>query len=366
MEIDVHCDCYSVNSFNLNLDSSHSSDFKLLHVNIRSLRKNSGKLVELLSTVSEPFDIICLSETFLYKHEENNFPISNYVFTGSSRPSRAGGVGAYVRNDLIFKSEEIMISGAEASVFYIESVIKNSILITTVIYRRPSRLAADLDKFYFDLDRYLHSNKHAYHIVTGDININILSPNASEYLDIMHLYNFSSLISIPTRVTTDSSTCIDHLYANFSHSAVNSGTIITDVSDHYPIFGIFKTLNQTNTNAYDVNLLCHRSLDKNLIVTELGGTDWGNLIYSEKNLDTCCTNMIHYLQSLVSKSTCHDGKSKNRRSKPKFPWINKNLMFEINKKNNLFNKHRQFPFSPKLKTRYHKQRNKVTWLLKEA
>ena len=50
---------------------------------------------------------------------------------------------------------------------------------------------------------------------------------------------FQQLIEVPTRVNNLSSSLIDHVYTNFSSKCVHSGTIDTDMSDHFPIYAIF-------------------------------------------------------------------------------------------------------------------------------
>ena len=51
---------------------------------------------------------------------------------------------------------------------------------------------------------------------------------------------FQQLIEVPTRVNNISRSLIDHVYANFSSKCVHSGTIDTDISDHFPIYAIFE------------------------------------------------------------------------------------------------------------------------------
>ena len=76
----------------------------------------------------------------------------------------------------------------------------------------------------------------------GDFNINFtLSSNtsvnlASDYINLLASYGYFPLITIPTRVTSNSSTLIDHILTNDSLHAIKSGVIRTDLTDHYPIF----------------------------------------------------------------------------------------------------------------------------------
>ena len=44
------------------------------------------------------------------------------------------------------------------------------------------------------------------------------------------------LINVPTRVTDNSSTIIDHIITNDHIHNISSGVIKTDLTDHFPIF----------------------------------------------------------------------------------------------------------------------------------
>jgi len=44
----------------------------------------------------------------------------------------------------------------------------------------------------------------------------------------------------PTRITTHSATLIDNIFTNVIDRPVSSGLIITDISDHLPVFAIIQ------------------------------------------------------------------------------------------------------------------------------
>ena len=61
----------------------------------------------------------------------------------------------------------------------------------------------------------------------------------------MYSKHFFPLINIPTRVTENSATCLDHIWYN-SFNTLISGSFVLDVSDHYLAF---TTLNIAIDNA---------------------------------------------------------------------------------------------------------------------
>jgi hypothetical protein len=96
-----------------------------------------------------------------------------------------------------------------------------------------------------------NENKDAY--VMGDMNIDLLKfsthGKTCEYLENIFSNSFLPLITKPTRISDNSATLIDHIYAKKQELIVTSGIIVSDVSDHFGIFAIIKQkLNNEHTH----------------------------------------------------------------------------------------------------------------------
>ena len=117
-------------------DDPHSifcvNDLRIIHFNIRSLRKNFDNLLLFLSSFSLDFHIICLSEIFIYENEQIYFPIPGYIFLGNFRASKQGGAGIYVRSDITFEEHPVDLEGAEAIAVRLVFAAKRSVLLTCV------------------------------------------------------------------------------------------------------------------------------------------------------------------------------------------------------------------------------------------
>ena len=75
------------------------------------------------------------------------------------------------------------------------------------------------------------------------LNIESHSPN-SDYNDILYSNCFIPSTTRPTRVTNSSATVIDSIFTNTFSSQVGEslqGILLTDISDHYPVFYIAKS-----------------------------------------------------------------------------------------------------------------------------
>ena len=90
----------------------------------------------------------------------------------------------------------------------------------------------------------------------GDCNINILNYEShrltGDFVDLLSSYSFLPLITRPTRITASSATLIDNIFTNHIENLDHStqGLLVTDVSDHYPIFHINKRLYIGESDIY--------------------------------------------------------------------------------------------------------------------
>ena len=112
-----------------------------------------------------------------------------------------------------------------------------------ILYRHPD--ASKVGNFIEDLSTCItelcSSNENFF--VFGDININIqVSPvhrstAANRYINMSLSHCVLPLVTLPTRVTDDSATIIDHVLTNDIKHSLESGVIQTQViSDHYPLY----------------------------------------------------------------------------------------------------------------------------------
>ena len=85
--------------------------------------------------------------------------------------------------------------------------------------------------------------------IFGDFNINALLYNThrdiNSFLNFMYSSGNHMMINKPTRFPIGRQrglpSIIDHLYVNDPELVIQSGMITSDITDHFPIFSIFKT-----------------------------------------------------------------------------------------------------------------------------
>ena len=76
----------------------------------------------------------------------------------------------------------------------------------------------------------------------GDYNLDLLKHEthhgAKSFLDVIDSYGLYPLITKPNRISEFSATLINNIFANELTNYVCSGLLITDVSDHLPVFAL--------------------------------------------------------------------------------------------------------------------------------
>ena len=88
-------------------------------------------------------------------------------------------------------------------------------------------------------------------------------------------YGFMPLINRPTRIAHTSASIIDNILTNNHTDIANSqhGILLTDVSDHFPIFHINGNI-QNVEQSIKIVKRSYSVLNKQKIVEELGNTDF--------------------------------------------------------------------------------------------
>ena len=112
-----------------------------------------------------------------------------------------------------------------------------------VIYRHPRNSYAEFQNNLSNVVQFLNHSNSPFFLV-GDYNIDLSKQNSDRkvenYLNDLYAAGCYSLINKPTRMTSTSSTTLDHIYLNAIDKFCISGILTYDISDHLPIFYIIK------------------------------------------------------------------------------------------------------------------------------
>jgi exonuclease III len=261
-----------------------------LSVNIQSLNSKheelSFQICELLSK-NISIDVIALQETWNVQYPDQLLiPGFQHPVIINRYGMRGGGVGFYVKNGLDFKILE-HLSPFENKIF--ESLTiqlsypgKHSVLLTTA-YRSNGPIpnvtpSQQMDRFLTVFDELLQnlSNNRLASYIFMDSNIDLLNlrnNDSSNLLDTALSHGFLQCVVKSTRMQNRSKTLIDHIFTSLRSCNMYTGTLISDISDHFFTFiqtpsPISKIAEKTKTSR----LFNERTL--NNFKAALGGANW--------------------------------------------------------------------------------------------
>lgn len=116
----------------------------------------------------------------------------------------------------------------------------------------------------------------------GDFNINLLNFEShnltSDFVELLHSHSFLSLINRPTRITATSATLIDNIFTNCTNLENSfQGLLVTDVSDHLPIF--YVEHQQTHISTNDEYIIRRNMSQRNRLAFEnaIVNFDWNEM-----------------------------------------------------------------------------------------
>ncbi len=318
----------------------------IFHLNIRSLRKHSLELIAFLECLKLKFDVILLSEIGRHNDHLSNL-LDGYTFVQVPSMSPKGGVGIYFKGSFsnytvsynrIGQNKTCNCQNCQIEDIWLDIEIYNKPCVIWLCYRHPN---GNVTHFVEALETVLDSftsNCLAYFV--GDINIDLLKhdtcPTYDNYLTAMLSHRFLPTITLPTRLTDNTLTLIDHIFVRLPDhlisTTIQSGNLYCDISDHLPNFCLISndTVITGNTRPL-IRLYTERNFINfnynigNSSFNDILTCDSVNDAYSlfENELKTCQENSFPMVKQSRSKY-----KSK--------PWVTSAIRNSICHKNRLY------------------------------
>ena len=223
------------------------NSFTLFHLNVRSLPKHFETLTDYLTLLPLYLSIMGFTETWLNDSKASFYSMNGYDHLYHHRKDRpGGGVSLYVKNSIKYilredLSIDIANTNSHVESIFIEVVNAPCFSGRTVIgcvYRPPN---GNVNSFVDNLDKLLNSIEKEKKpcFILGDFNINLLHANSETFLNTLFANAFFPLISQATRITSSSKSIIDNIITNHTNKNGLSGILLTDISDHLPIFTVY-------------------------------------------------------------------------------------------------------------------------------
>lgn len=317
----------------------------IIHFNARSLQHNSQQIEQYLLILNNPFDIVAISETWQTDNNTVDTFLPNFVSFHTNRTSRGGGVSIFVKNslpatridNLSFTVDDLL----ECVTVEIASKTERNTVISCT-YRKPG---TDILKFTEHFERYIERLKNKKLYLCGDFNINLLKHEThqptKQFIDSLCSLGLLPLINIPTRITDDSKTLIDNIFTNVLCTKHTSGALITDITDHFPIFTLCYKCKPDN-NKKQVTYAYRRRIDENALDklnVILRNEKWEEVINSTNVNDSYgdfIRILFEKLDNICPATKIRITKGRNDTLKP---WFTKGLKNACKKKNALYRKY---------------------------
>ena len=234
----------------------------------------------------------------------------------TDRNRHGGGVACYVRDDISYNQKTIFNSGVE-SIFVDIHLPKTKPFTVGIFYRPPdkSKFIETITEDFYNLNA---ENNDLF--ILGDMNINLnekksTCPLVKKYEEFISTFGLKQLIQQPTRITSSSSSLIDHVLTNANDKISQSGILDIGLSDHQLIYctrkltktktGLTKFINFRSMKKYTKLLFKEKLEDINFPNYE--NFQDTNLAYSDFiNKLTCVINTIAPIKKKKVKNNSQD------------------------------------------------------------
>ena len=285
-----------------------------LHININSLLSKIDELRDIVSRTKPA--VLGITESKLDSSvNDQEVCISGYNLIRNDRNRNGGGVACYIRNDLCFNRRNVFSDSLEHVFFDI--LIPKTKPISIGIFYRPPNANNFFETFLIDLKK-VNFNKNEVYIL-GDFNVNLLqnnkfvlkenrsvdfrnscSPLLSKYKEMCQQFSLKELIKDATRITSTTSSLLDHILTNCDKKVSQKGVIDVGISDHQLIFCTRKILRVKANMHNQVRVRSLKKYSPEIYVDELRKINFPNYsIFSDVNV--AYSDLVEKLKNVIDK-----------------------------------------------------------------
>ena len=220
--------------------ASLSNNFTCMALNISSLKEN---FLSLQINITDHFapTVLGLCETKLTNELQDLYNLSGYNMYTNNNMSNKGGVCLFINDRLtVVPRPELSFIRPGIETLFVDIYCDNEVKTIGMVYRRASEIS--VENFSLEMNEIFGGIDVAHNkvYIMGDFNVNLLqnhrSNSVADYCNNFISHGMYPLITKPTRTAAGSATLIDNIFTNEVNCVTRSAVIISDVSDHYPIF----------------------------------------------------------------------------------------------------------------------------------
>ena len=183
----------------------------------------------------------------------------------------------------------------------------------------------------------------------------------SSFIDLVYSYGYIPLITRPTRLTEKTATLIDNILTNDlqlpGQNNLN-GILLTDVSDHLPIFHLHNTP-AAHKIATDKKVRIFNEKNRHIFIRSISEVNW-HAVFSSPDVQSAYTIFFEKLCTIFNES--FPKKTLRTKYNNRKPWLTKILQEAIKKKNMLYFRKLKCPSDHNIMF-YRAYRNKLNHIL---
>ena len=328
-----------------------NTNLKVCHWNLNSLQSHNFAKVSSLKTYNAlyKYDIICLSETFLDSSISSNDPsllLDGYTLIRADHPMnvKKGGVCIYFKETLplnvlnITNLQECLV---------VEILYNNKKCFLVTLYRSPNQSDIEFDEFITNLelliDRIYTLNPY-FIIFMGDFNAKLKKWKADDIDtkvgtridEVTSSFALSQIISGPTHILANSSSCIDLIFTNHPDLLINSGIHHSiHPNCHHQIIYAEINFKIFFPPPYERRIWHYNRADYDGIRRSMYNFDWDGT-FRNINIDEQVQIFSNVILNIMSNFIPNEIITINDKDPP---WITSNIKNKIANKNSLFDKY---------------------------
>ena len=245
----------------------------------------------------------------------------------------------YIDKSLSYEVIEKSSNEAFQALWIEISFVQKKNIIVGVIYRQHN--SPHKFKEYFDevIEKFTATGKSL--CIMGDFNLDLLKIESSCYsrdffLSLQSCYLIPS-IDKPTRVYNNSATLIDNIFINMPERVTISGNIISDITDHFSQFCIFKSTKDKIEIPIKQQRRDFSQFSAVNFNNELSLIDWDEIfLKGDRDIDKTFCFIYKRINAILNKHAPIKLISRRQAKRLSKPWITKGIRTAIKHKNQLY------------------------------
>ena len=210
---------------------------------------------------------------------DNELVITGYnLFRTDRKTAPGGGIIVYIHTSLSAERGSDLESEQVEQISIEFKQFRCAPILLSRFYRPPGSAVSFFDSLPNIVDSISAENKEVH--IVGGFNVDLIKKSTSKSKQILYLMEyqgFQRMVEIPTRITENSCTLIDHHYCSHPEHVLSITSPAFGLSDHNPTILVrkqSKSLKSTKKAYFTVIYRSLKNLNVNSLIKDLNEVPW--------------------------------------------------------------------------------------------